>query len=107
MIAHHRNINTILQVSLRSCSGMHHIPSFNSIMERLSHRSHKVDNNVMDNEYIADFKRVITEDWKSTFQLVPPDKHCRNIAKRAIHTFKVHFLAILAGVDSDFLRYLW
>jgi hypothetical protein len=33
--------------------------------------------------------------------------HCRNRAERAIYTFKDHFLAILAGVDSAFPPYLW
>ena len=60
----------------------------------------------MDNECSAEFKRVITEEWKATFQLVPPDMHSRNIAEPVIRTFKAHFLAILAGVDSTFPRYL-
>jgi len=33
--------------------------------------------------------------------------HQRNRAKRAIRTFKAHFLAILAGVDPKFPPYLW
>jgi hypothetical protein len=33
--------------------------------------------------------------------------HCRNRPEPAICTFKDHFLAILAGVDSAFLPYLW
>ena len=33
--------------------------------------------------------------------------HRRNAAERAIRTFKAHFLAILACVAPDFLRYLW
>ena len=33
--------------------------------------------------------------------------HRRNQAERAIRTFKDHFLAILAGVDSAFPPYLW
>jgi hypothetical protein len=33
--------------------------------------------------------------------------HCRNQAECAIRTFKDHFLAILAGVDSAFPPYLW
>ncbi len=40
-------------------------------------------------------------------QLVPPDTHRRNLAKRAIQTFKSHFIAILAGVDSLFPMSLW
>ena len=42
-----------------------------------------------------------------TYQLVPPNVHRRNIANHAIHSFKVYFLSILAGVDAAFPRYLW
>ena len=61
----------------------------------------------MDNKFSANFKRFITEDWKDTFHLVLPHMNCRNIAERAICTFKAHFLAILSGVDSAFPIYLW
>ena len=107
MIAHHRESNTILQASFRSRSNKHHIPDFNSIIERPRQRGHKFNHHVMDNKYSADCKRFITEDWKDTFQLVPPYMYLCNIAKCAIHMFKAHFLEILAGVDSAFPQYLW
>ncbi len=40
-------------------------------------------------------------------QLVPPDTHRRNLAERAIQTFKSHFIAILAGLDPSFPMTLW
>ena len=43
----------------------------------------------------------------ATYQLVPTNVHRRNIAKRAIITFKEHFLAILGGVDPDFPKHMW
>ncbi len=42
-----------------------------------------------------------------SIQLVPPDNHQRNLAERAIQTFKNHFKAILAGVDDSFPMRLW
>ena len=36
------------------------------------------------------------------FQLVPSHVHCCNSAERAIHTFKNHFLAVLATTDPEF-----
>ena len=47
------------------------------------------------------------KDWGDTYQLVPPNVHRRNIAERAIRTFKAHFLEILAGVDPDFPKFMW
>ena len=40
-------------------------------------------------------------------QLVLPDNHRRNLAERAIQTFKCHFKAVLAGVDDSFPMRLW
>ncbi len=39
--------------------------------------------------------------------MVPPDTHRRNLAERAIQTFKSHFLAILAGFNPLFPMTLW
>jgi len=38
---------------------------------------------------------------------VPPNNHRRNLAERAIQTFKSHFKAVLAGVDDTFPMRLW
>ncbi len=49
---------------------------------------------LLDNEVSAALKAEIIKNC--TIQLVPPDNHRRNLAKRAIHAFKNHFKAILA-----------
>ena len=41
------------------------------------------------------------------FQLVPPHIHQRNSTKRAIQTFKDHFIACLASTHKDFPLHLW
>jgi hypothetical protein len=55
---------------------------------------------LLDNEVSAELKAEIIKNC--TIQLVPPNNHRRNLAKRAIQTFKNHFKAILAGVDNSF-----
>ena len=91
MIAYHCDSNTILQAPFFNRKDKHRIRSYNYIMRRLSYRGHKVDVKVLDNEVSADFKRTIVEDWCATYQLVPPNVHQRNIAERAICTFKANF----------------
>ena len=49
----------------------------------------------------------IVDDWNETYQLVPPNVHRRNIAERAIRTFKAHFISVLAGVDPTFPKFMW
>ena len=41
-----------------------------------------------------------------TFQLVPPDDHRRNIAKK-IQTWKDHFISVCRGVSAHFPMHLW
>jgi hypothetical protein len=65
----------------------------------------KPKTHILDNEASAEFKREIQKNCG--IQLVPPDNHQRNLAERAIQTFKSHFKSILAGVDDSFLMQLW
>ena len=76
-------------------------------MQRLADRGHHFDVQILDKEVSADFKQTIVKDWGATYQLVPPNVHIINVAERAIRTFKAHFLAILAGVDPNFPKYMW
>ena len=76
-------------------------------MTRLAARGLSVDLQILDNEASLAYKEAITFKWNAKFQLVPPDMHRRNRAKRAICTFKDHFLAILSGVDAAFPPCLW
>jgi hypothetical protein len=61
---------------------------------------------ILDNECSADMKETINSN-KMEFQLVPPHDHRRNQAKKAIQTFKDHFVAILCGADKSFPLHLW
>ena len=42
-----------------------------------------------------------------THKLVPPDCQSQKIAKRAIQTFKNHFVSILSGVNDRFPLFIW
>jgi hypothetical protein len=41
------------------------------------------------------------------YQLVPLSVNCWNAAKRAIRTFKNHFIAGLCNTDKNFPLHLW
>ena len=60
---------------------------------------------LIDNEASTELKAEIKKNC--TLQLVPPDNHKRNLAERAIQTFKCHFKSVLAGVDNSFPMRLW
>ena len=99
MISYHCDLNTILQAPLVNRKDKHRIRAYNSIIQKFADRGHHVDIQILDNEVSAEFNKTIKNDWGATYQLVPPNVHRRNIAERAIRTFKAQFLAILSGVD--------
>jgi hypothetical protein len=107
MIACHTDGDLILQQAFQTKVDKHCIPAFNTIMARLAACGLLVGLNIRDNEASSDFKRVITESWKTKFQLVPPDMHQRNKAKWMIWHVKNHLLSILPGINATFPLYLW
>ena len=107
MIAYHCDSNTILQVPFVNRKDKHRIRAQNSIMQKLADMGYHVEVQILDNEVSAEFKKVIVKDWVASYQLVPLNVHRRNLVERAIRTFKAHFLAILAGVDPDFPKFMW
>ena len=90
--------------------GSHHdnhmIHAYQKLWTRTNRgRTKKPKLHILDNEASAAFKAAIKENCD--LQLVPPDTHRRNLAERAIQTFKSHFISILAGVDPSFPMSLW
>ena len=107
MIAYHCDMNVILACPFNSRTDVQTLRAYKSIMKRLQSRGHHVNIQVLDIEASAAYRQLITEKWKADFQLVPPKIHRRNAAERSIHTFKAHFLEIIAGVAPDYPHNLW
>ena len=61
---------------------------------------------VLDNEISAAYKMAITNSGMS-YKLVPPDDHRRNISKKAIQTWKDHFIVVMSGTDKKIPLRLW
>ena len=107
MIAYYCDSNTTIQAPFANSKNKHGMQAFKFIMKRLADCGHPVDVKILDNEVSAEFKRSIVDDWGATYQLVPPNVNQINIAEWAIHTFKAHFLSVLAGVDPTFPKFMW
>ncbi len=75
MIAFHKEGNLILQQAFKSKKDVHRIAAYNAIMTRLAADGLNVDLQIMDNKASAAYKQVVTDKWKASFQLVPPDVH--------------------------------
>ena len=76
-------------------------------MLRLKSKGHSVDIQVLENRDSAEYFRTIVDEWNCNLQLVLTDYHHRNIAERAIHTFKAHLLSIISDVSESFPNFLW
>ena len=107
MVAYHCDSNVILVAPLKTRKDKHRLEAYKSIMKRLRKNGMSVNLQILDNEASSKCKHLITEDLGIKYQLVLPDTHIRNASERAIHTFKAHFLSILAGIAPDFPKFLW
>ncbi len=106
MVYYDVDANCIDVQPLRNHSDNQMIPAYKALWERTNRgRNNKPKMHILDNEASNAFKATIKENCD--LQLVPPDTHRRNLAERAIQTFKSHFIAILAGVDPSFPINLW
>ena len=82
------------------------IKAYKTLWDRLtSSGTVKPKTHILDNKASAEFKKEIQKNC--AIQLAPPDNHRRNLAERAIQTFKNHFKSVLAGVDDSFPMRLW
>ena len=72
---------------------------------RMKHQGIVPRHQVLVNEISNAYKDEI-RDTGMTYQLVPPDDHRRNIAERAIQTWKDHFVGVLSGTSDTFPLHL-
>jgi hypothetical protein len=82
------------------------ITAYQKMVNRMKLSALGLKHHHLGNGCLAEFKACIAKN-EMTHKLVPPDCHHRNIAKRAIQTFKNHFVSIPSGVDNRFPLSLW
>ena len=61
---------------------------------------------VLDNEESKFYKDAIRESV-TTYQIIPPDDHRRNISQRAIQAHKYNFIGVLSGTEETFPMHPW
>jgi len=82
------------------------ITAFEEVITVLKARGYSPALNVMDNECSKTVEQYIRSE-KINIQLVPPDIHHFNAAKRAVATFKEHLIVALSTVDQLCPLQLW
>ncbi len=100
------DLNAIIVRTMPSCTDASMVTAFTEVIATLKSSGYMPALNVMDNECSATVKKYIWSE-KITIQLVPPHNHRVNAAEQAIATFKEHFIAALATVDTHCPLQLW
>ena len=98
--------NAILAATMKNRTEGEIIKAYLSLIQQLKAAGIQPKKQILDNEASKEYKKTIRA-CGMTYELVPPDMHRRNAAKKAIQTFKDHFVAILSGVDESFPMHLW
>jgi formyltetrahydrofolate synthetase len=79
--------NAILGEPMKNRTTGEMIIAYQVLIDRLNSAGIFPKLHILDNECSTELKAAIKNN-KMTFQLVPPHDHCRNIAEKAIQTFK-------------------
>jgi hypothetical protein len=91
---------------MKSSSALEWVKAYDSVHQELTVKGFKPKLQTLDNEASASLKNFFTVN-DIAYQFVPPRCHRRNAVKRAIRTFKEHFVAGLSSVDPSFPMHLW
>jgi hypothetical protein len=106
MVGIHTDANYIFCKLMKNRTEGKMITAYQKMVDRMEIAGLGLKHHWLDNKCSESFKKCIKKNHM-TWELVPSDCHRRNIAERAIQTFKNHFVAILSGVEDRFPLSLW
>ena len=99
MVAYNYDSNTIRAKPMKNRSGQELLKGYTTIHNLLSERGLANKTHYLDNKCPKVLQKFMTEN-EERFQLVPLHLYRRNLAERAIQTFKNNFIAGLASVSK-------
>ena len=106
MVLFELDSNNILVEPMKSRTAGNTILAYQTLVNRLKEKCIHPAMHLLNNECSAEMKIAIQRNGMK-YQLVPPHDHIRNIAEKAIHVIKDHFVSVLCGTDENFPLQLW
>ena len=106
MIFYDYDSSAILAEPLKSRSASELLRAFSKLHKHLTDRGLHPALQILDNECPAQLKSFMRQSG-TNYQLAPPNMHRTNAAKKAIDTWKCHFIAGLSSLDPAFPMHLW
>jgi hypothetical protein len=105
-VAYIYELNAIIYRAMLSCTDASMVQAFTKVISILKSGGYHLALNVIDNECPTTVKKYIRSNTIN-IQLVPLHNHQANATKRAIATFKEHFISSLTTVDMLCPLQLW
>jgi len=99
--------NHIFAEPIKDRTSTHIEKAYKKVLTTLQSKGLSPAIHILDNEASKTYAKLIQNNNKTKIQFVPPNMHRRNIAERAIRTFKAHFIAGLCSTHRDFPLNLW
>jgi hypothetical protein len=96
MIIHDVDSNSSWVEALKNNTGGELILARAQALEQMQKAGIVPKHQNLENQASVAYKKAIGNS-NMTYELVPPDDHQRNMAKKAIQTFKDHFVGVLSG----------
>ena len=98
--------NSIHALPIPTRKKEHIVSAFQKIVKRLTLKGFKPQLHKLDNE-TSQLMSTYMDNEQIKYELTPTGLHRRNLAERAIQTFKNHFIAGLCSTHPDFPLNLW
>ena len=98
--------NVIMSEAMRNRSSGKIIRDCLVLIQRLKAEVSRPNKHVLDNECSTEFKQAIKEN-ELEYELVKKGQHRRNLAERALQTWKSHTIGALSGVSKNSPLGLW
>jgi hypothetical protein len=106
MILHHVDSNSSWSEAMQNQLGGKLILARARALARMRRQGLISKHQILDNQASAEYKATI-ETSGMTYELVPLKEHQRNMAEKAIQTFKDHFVRVLSGCTPSMPIHLW
>jgi hypothetical protein len=106
LVIYDYDTNNILTEPMKSRGDQEMVIAYNKLIQELVDHGFKPPLQRLGNECSSALRSLLNQ-HDIQFQLAPPHIHRRNAAKRAIQTFKNHFIDGLCSVDPNFPLRLW
>ena len=106
LVGYHYDANCILGYPVKNRTGPVLTTAWKHLQEQFTKAGLAPDVWILDNEISKELTDAFDKD-NTKYQLVPPHSHRRNLAERAIQTWKNHFKAGLATTDPKFPLTAW